>query len=300
MSHRLIDQQELVQAAARYHGAIGRARALAGTRALSEGPTAGELLLESQWERDLRPALSELYTRPIAAGIGTLATMSRAEMARWVLGYYEEQGAVEGLRRPARAYARRAFDLGGQMGLDELGLEGFFQLSDETVIGKVDGQVERLVDTRRGARRSAVVTTAEEIAAEVERQREDGVEAADMLPLLSAWVLGRTVIRSALIAATESVRMTRWGMVWAFVGNGIRGVRHECEPDVDRRCMSGVCPPLCGTEYELRGVFNPMGGISAAAQIPLHSRCRCYYSSLQDGWVKPALIWTGFALGALD
>ena len=89
-------------------------------------------------------------------------------------------------------------------------------------------------------------------------------------------------------------------MVWAFAGNGIRGVRHECEPDVDDKCRGKVCPPLCGVEYELGGVFNPMRGIPSAGLIPLHPRCRCWYSPLMDGWVKPAVIWTGFALDALS
>ncbi len=121
-----------------------------------------------------------------------------------------------------------------------------------------------------------------------------------MLPGLSAWVLGRTVIRSAMIAETETVRMTRWGMVSAFVGNGIRGVRHECEADVDDRCYGKICPPYCGVEYELTGVLDPMGGIPGASQIPLHPRCRCWYSPRMDGWLKPALIWTGFALALLN
>jgi len=72
--------------------------------------------------------------------------------------------------------------------------------------------------------------------------------------------------------------LARWGMAAAFVGNGIGGVRHECEADVEQRCTSGACPPLCGTEYGLPGVFNPMGGIPGAERIPLHPRCRCYYS----------------------
>lgn len=286
-------------AAARYHAALTAALPLAGTRALREGPTAGELLLEAEYARDVQPQLSRLYSAPIAAGLLDWQAMSRAEIARWVLDYYQEQATAAPLGATFQRYGRRGFNLGGQMGLDELDLAGTFDLTDETILERIDAHAARLVDTRRGAKLSVAVTTAGEIGRQVERQRDEGHSAADMLPLLSAWVLGRTVIRSALIATTENVRMSRWGMVWAFAGNGIRGVRHECESDVDDRCGGRICPPLCGTEYELGGVFNPMSGIPGAGQIPLHGRCRCWYSPLQDGWLKPALIWTGFALGAL-
>ncbi len=288
-------------ATARYHEAIGRARALAGSRALGDGPTAGELLLEGQWERALKPRLADLYRRPIAARLPAMWEMDAAEIAGAVLAFYGERPeALAGLRAVARRYARRGFDLGGQMGLDELGLDGQFALSDEEIIDQVLAQVDELMRVDGGAELSLVATTAGEIGRELTRRRDEGVELADLMPLLSAWILGRTVIRSAMIAATESVRMSRWGMTSVFAGNGIRGVVHECEANVMDRCTSGTCPPLCGTEYVLGGVLNPMSGISRAGWIPLHSRCRCWYSPLRDGWVKPALIWTGFAVGLLD
>ncbi len=288
-------------ALARYHGAIGRARGLTGTRSLGDGPTAGELLLEGQWESSLRPVLSEMYRRPIAAGLPEMMEMDRTEITRSVMRFYREQPEVTaGLDAVLGRYARRGFDLGGQMGLDELRLYGQFALADGDIDGQIEAHVGRLMSLSRQGKLSLAATTAEEIGVVVERKRDEGVELADLLPWLSAWVLGRTVVRSAMIAATESVRMTRWGMVSAFAGNGIRGVRHECEANVAYRCTSGACPPLCGTEYELGGVLNPMRGISMASQIPLHPKCRCYYSSLRDGWLKPALIWTGFAVGLLD
>lgn len=288
-------------AAARYHAALTGGMALAGARVLRDGPTDGELLLEAGLGLALRPALNELYRRPIVDGLAKMMEQSREEIVRSTLAYYRErQEIVEPIRERLRRYAGQAFDLGGQMGLADLELDGQFQLSDDHVIQTIDAHVDRLVNVGRRAKLSAVVTTAEEIGREVSRRRDDGMTLADLLPALSAWVLGRTVIRSAIIAETETVRMTRWGMVWAFVGNGIRGVRHECESDVIDKCRGAICPPLCGTEYELGGVFNPMSGIPAAGLIPLHPRCRCWYSPLRDGWLKPALIWTGFALDALS
>lgn len=292
-----------MQAAARYHDALTAALPLAGTRSgllSADGPTQAELLLEADYARQAQPALAALYQRPIVAGLETMLGQTEPEIVRSVLAFYrEESEPVERLGAVYRSFGRRALNLGGQMGLSELGLLAQFEATDATVLAAVDDAAARLVDTRRGARRSTVVTTAEEIAAEVTARRDEGLTATDLLPVLGAWILGRTVIRSAIIATTEGVRMNRLGMLWAFVGNGIRGVRHECEADVDDRCYGKLCPALCGTEYELPGVFNPMGGIPSGGQIPVHPRCRCWMSPLTDGWLKPALIWTGFALDAL-
>ena len=291
---------KMMSAAIRYHVTLTAGMTLAGSRALSDGPTAGELLLEAGFGSGLRPSLSDLYRLPIVEGLGEMMAQSREEIARTTLRFYRERpDVVDAARDRLRPYLRRGFNLGGQMGLDALELDGWFELTDDHIGDVLEAHAGRLVETRWQAEMSLLVTTAEEIGREVSRRRDDGVSAADMLPLLSAWVLGRTVIRSAIIAETETVRMTRWGMLWAFAGNGIRGVVHECAPDVEQRC-NGACPPLCGTEYELSSVFNPMGGIPAEGQIPLHPRCRCWYVPLHDGWVKPALIWTGFALSALD
>jgi hypothetical protein len=287
-------------AAARYHLALTAGLPLAGTRSPADGPTTGELLLEGSLARAMQPALAEMYRRPIEANLTAMAEQNRDEIARSVLAFYRERpDTLEPARSALARYARQGFEIGGQMGLDELGLPGQFALSDDHIVEVLTAHVGRLTSAQRQAQLSVAVTTADEIGRAVDKQREAGLTVVDMLPALSAWVLGRTVIRSATIAMTETVRMTRWGMAWAFVGNGIRGVRHECAADVERRC-NGQCPPLCGTEYELGGVFNPMRGIPSAGQIPLHPGCRCWYSPLTDGWVKPALIWTGFALGLLN
>lgn len=261
-----------IAAAGRHHAALTAGSALAGSRSLADGPTAGELLLEADFGRAVRPLLADLYWRPIVDGLQTMVGQSEDEIVRSTLAYYADGSAVDPLRSRLRQFARRGFNLGGQMGLEELELEGWFELSDDVIAGKLDNQVERLLNIRRQSRMSVAVTTAEEIGRQVGNRRDEGLTVVDMLPLLSAWVLGRTIIRSAVIATTETVRMSRWGMVSAFAGNGIRGVVHECALDVEQRC-SGECPALCGMEYELGGVFNPMRGIPSAGQIPLHPRC---------------------------
>lgn len=157
----MTDSPARLRAAERYHRALSAGLALTGSRALADGPTEGELLMEAGFGLAMRPALASMYQRPIDEGLTAMVGMSREEIAGSVLAFYRERpDTLEEARRVLGRYARRGFELGG--------------------------------------------------------------------------------------------------------------------------------------------VFNPMGGIPSAGQIPLHSRCRCYYSPLTDGWVKPALIWTGFALGLLS
>ena len=208
---------ERPRAVERYHRALSAGLALAGSRALAEGPTAGELLMESGFGLAMRPALTRMYQRPIDEGLPAMMGMSREEIAGSVLGFYRERpDTLEEARRVLGRYARRGFELGGQMGLDELGLPGAFELSDEDIEEALEAHVLGLTAAEDGAEMSLAVTTAAEIGRRVAKERDAGLSVVEMLPVLSAWVLGRTVIRSANIAATESVRMTRWGMVWAL------------------------------------------------------------------------------------
>ena len=199
------------------------------------------------------------------------------------------------MRETLNGFALRTFDLGGQYALDTLGLEGRFKLEDERIIEQIR-EVSRQ-ETLLDGDNSLIDTTVDELAEQLGRHREGGADLADALPIVSGWVLGRTIIRTAVIVQTESVRHSRWAMLSAFVGNGINGVRFYTVAD-ERVC--NLCRPLHGEFFELRGVFNPFGDIPAFATIPIHPRCRCFYDPQTDGWLKPALIWTGFVLGAIE
>src|SRR5690606_26473801 len=123
-------------AAARYYLSLTAGLSLAGTRSPVNGPTAGELLLESSFARALQPALAEMYRRPIEANLTEMAEQSRDEIARSVLAFYRQRpDTLEPARSALARYARRGFEMGGQMGLDALGLPGQFDLSDEHIEG---------------------------------------------------------------------------------------------------------------------------------------------------------------------
>lgn len=272
----------------------------AHTRDVRFGPA--EQSLERRFASGLQPHLRSLHTAALSRELGralddgadreTLASMARERLSR--------NHNVRSLHQQAGYYMTEFYNLGGQVALNTLGLGGRFRVSDGDILAAIDGEVDELVEI--GGSRSISDTTADELAVRLTNWRdEDDLEFVDMLPLLSAWMLGRTIIRSGVIAATEGVRMSRWGLLSALFGNGVTGVIHQCEMDVENVCSSGICLAYCGLEFDIgRSILRPFDTIPPDAHIPLHPRCRCWYEPLQDDWIEPAIIWTGFALGLLD
>lgn len=291
----------IFQNAQRYR-ALHQAQALFAPLEIRQegGATAAELNLESQYAAALEPVLNQLYTLPLlAGGMEGLIDQGREEISEGLLNWFREHPeALLLLAYLLRELAERGFNLGGQMALNELGLLNSFELADPTIQRQISVLVDRLV--LPDGDMSLIRTTANETAAQIVKHRDDGLSLGDMLPLIGAWAVGRAVIRSATIAANENVRLTRWGMMAAFAGNGVWSVIHECALDVDARCKSGTCPPFCGTEFRVAGVLDPLGHIPVGRQIPLHVGCRCWYHAVLEGWVAPAVIWTGFAVEYLN
>lgn len=256
----------------------------------------GELLLEGQFAQEVRPGLADLYDIPRQNDLGEIYGESRAEIKKWVMQQYREdgEGAISLIAAVLAGFGLRAYNLGGQWGLNELELLAEFDLTDQRIEDRIIAETEKL--SRLNGKFSLAKTTAGEIAVRLDNQYQAGYPLGEVTDLFSAWSLGRTIIRSATIAADQTVKMSRWGLASAFVGNGIKSVMHICEADVVERCTTELCPPLCGNIYRLRGVISPMSSIPATERIPLHPYCRCSYDPIKEGWVKPAVIWTGFAL----
>ena len=254
-----------------------------------------EQFTEASYYEDLRPRLSDLYKSPLNDG-GLPEAYQRNRLRSFLRSHYQQHpAAAVSMRDTLNRFALKTFDLGGQYALDALGLEGKFHLEEERIIEQIREASRQ--ETVVGGDNSLIDTTVDELADQLGRHREGGANLSDALPLVSGWVLGRTIIRTAIIVQTESVRHSRWAMLSAFIGNGINGVRFYTAAD-ERVC--NLCRPLHGELFEIRGVFNPFGDIPAFATIPIHPRCRCFYDAQTDGWLKPALIWTGFALGAIE
>lgn len=253
-----------------------------------------EQVLESDFYEQARPKLAALYRSPLADN-GLQSAFQNNRLRPFLRSHYRAHPSTAlDLRDVLDGFKTQAFNLGGQYSLDTLGLEGRFRLADETIL---DG-------LRETSRQSTIVdgdmslidTTVDELAGQLEAHRENGVQLSDAIPAINAWVIGRTVIRTALIIQTESVRASRWAILSAFVGNGIGGVTFYTVGD-ERVCDQ--CRPLHSERFDISSVFFPMRDLPAYARIPIHPTCRCFYDAITDGWIKPAIIWTGFALAGL-
>lgn len=263
------------------------------------GITPAEAILEGEFTRALQPALQSLYRAPLA-DIAEAIDLPARKLPPWFLSWYTEHPAhAAALAAILTTYARRSFNLGGQMALGELGITGeTFSLTDPTILGQIDDLISALAEPDGSM--SLVRTTANELARQTAAQREAGATTpADLLPVLSAYGIARSVIRTSAIVMTEGVRFNRWGMAAAFVGNGVKTVTHNCQLDVYERCTTNACPGLWGQEWTLYSVFDPMGDIPGESRIPLHPGCRCWYKADLGGWVRPAIIWSGVAIDAL-
>ncbi len=263
---------------------------------LLNGPLPQELDLEAALYSQTKPVLSRLYQAPLSDSNFRKAYETGRGIRGLVRAAIVGSVAARELQSVLRRGITGATNLGGQMGLALLGLPGSFNVTDKTILGKIDRQVEDL--TAAGGDLSLIDTTINEVSDRLEEDRDRGLTMLDAVPLFNAWVLGRTVIRTASIVQTESVRASRLAMLYAFVGNGISGVRFYTQGD-ERVCQE--CYPIHGELFDLTrtSVFDPMAGVPGYARIPLHPRCRCFYDPVTDGWLKPAIIWTGFLLDNL-
>lgn len=263
---------------------------------LFSGPLPQELDLEAGLYNQVKPILSRLYQAPLSDS----NFRNAYESGRGIRGYIRAAvvGSVSagGLKSVLRRGLTGSTNLGGQMGLALLGLPGSFNVTDRTILGKIDQQVEDLTSVGGGL--SLIDTTIDEVSNRLEDDRRNGLTLLDAVPVFNAWVLGRTIIRTASIVQTESVRASRLAMLYAFMGNGISGVRFYTQGD-ERVCQQ--CYPIHGELFDLSraSVFDPMDGVPSYARVPLHPRCRCFYDPVTDGWLKPAIIWTGFLLDNL-
>lgn len=268
----------------------------AGTRRLADGPTGAELALERDFATDMERDLNGLYRYPLRNGLAAVPAGVEAARAYFLRRLAEDE-ATRPLQTDLERYLRQSANVGGQLGLEELGAGGDFNLTDPDLLGEVDGWAAALVDGESDISLTAV--TADELATYIDAERESSIADSVILAGLGLWINARSLTRSIAIAATESVRLTRRAMLWTYAFNGITGVYHRCEADVERRCTTKVCVPWCGERFD-----TPTGdvyaNIPAEAQVPLHPFCRCWYDPDRGGWVLPALIWTGFALTLLQ
>lgn len=247
--------------------------------------------LDEEWQADMLPVLADLYWHPFRNGIDQ-APEDAEELRTWLESQYDEATVVVILLLLLQRYQRRAYNLGGQIGLDFLGIEESFNLTNEEIIAQLDAWAVDL--TTFGTEYSLLDTTVDDLVTAVPKARE--TEGSTLLAL-SAYITLRATQRNELIERSERPRQ---------VGNALEEVyrRHGVEYmmyDVNGVGCPRVCEPWHGTVFRVGG---------QSVRIPQHPHCDCIWSSvLYDGqtvglppvmvsvpglaWVQPEDIWTG-------
>lgn len=267
----------LLETATNLNTLLNQAMPLAGSRQLEGGPTTEELEHEASFSQELFSILLSLYRLPFFNGLLDVD----GDLVTWIRQYYLDSSALlDDLHLTLEPNLVRAFEIGGQIGLDELDISAAFTLENAAILGDINTQANEL--SNLDGELSLAQTTANETARFVERQREDGLTATEIIAAFGAYALGRTIIRSSVIAHTESVGMSRFAMVETFVRNGVSSFTLQT---VEGACP--ICLALDGEEYQV----SSFAEIPSNERIPLHTGCRCFYLvGRHDGTIE---VWTG-------
>jgi len=242
------------------------------TRSLSE-LTPAEVHLETQWQRELEPVLTDLYWYPLRNGIDYVPDTG---LKRWLRDQLSAAVAIAALLALLRRYLIRGVNVGGKMALDLLGLNGSFYLQNRQYVDDIYSHADTL--TTVGTDLSLIDTTVDHLAGAIPAAKQG--EGHPLLAL-GASIVGWAAVRSVNIAITEESRTVAQGLNWTYGENGIERQVFRAREDA---CP--ICSPLDGS-------VMPVNDVPGELSIPVHTRCRCWYEALTDGWTKPDKIWRG-------
>lgn len=260
-----------------YTGLTRMQRALDGLLQVREQVTPEEIALSDAWQAELEPVLRDLYWYPLRNGINE-APEDVDELRSWLRERYDDAIAVAILLLLLQRYQVRGANLGGQMALNDLGIDGTFTLTNAEYCQLLDDHAATL--TTQGSDMSLIDTTIDDLARGIPaaRQSDDNT-----LLALGGLITGWSLVRSGLIAVTESARSIATSFTWTLLQNEI--LYQEFITREDRR----VCPRCAA----LHGVRMPVANVPTAWRIPIHAGCRCIYRPVLLGWIMPAVPWTG-------
>lgn len=249
-----------------------------------------EASLEAAFAADVEQALLAFYALPLSADWSNRIDDSVDEIIEWLLDIYGQASVARAAFADIiNRFGVAAFNLGGQMALNFLGLLASFNLTNREQLDLIRERSNEL--TGADGDQSVIITTANEIARQVVKAREAAPDAsaAAIVQGLGTWAASRSVIRSIVIAENESVLQSRVGVIWASIKNGSRDFIYICEPDVEEKCTTGVCIPWCGRDFRA----SLTGSIPRWAKLPKHPHCRCKHRPNLAAWEAPDTIYTG-------
>ena len=189
------------------------------------------------------------------------------------------QGSIE---RVLNNWRLQAANVGGQLGLEALGLDGTFNLTDEDVIAILEARTAMLTDIDGDI--SIVRTTAIELGRRIFAQRLEGLTLADILARLPVYTASRSLQRSGNIAQSETVDASRTLLQEVYHRNGAETMIFRTQPELREDPVCPICDPYDGTEHPTTG--RP--GVS----IPVHTMCNCYWDPVLPP-EQPEEVWRG-------
>lgn len=252
--------------------------------------------LDTQWQAELGPVMADLYWWPFRNGVDE-APAEEGQLRRWLEERFVDAAAVAVLLLLLQRYHRLAVNLGGQTGLNWLGLDATFSLTHEDYLQLLVDRATML--TTQATEQSLLDTTINDLAEALPaaRQSETGV-----LLALAAYIASRAAQRTVWIERYERPWGVANGLNWAYQHNGIAYKMY----DKNLLACKEICEPWHGRVVEVGGAYSTI--------IPQHPGCDCLWAPIRyDGqrlgnppvtvsvpglapWSPPAQIWTGGAL----
>lgn len=248
--------------------------------------------LDQRWQADMLPVMEDLYWHPLANGIDETPD-NEDDLRAWLQRRYRDATVVAALLALLKRYQVKAYNLGGQTGLDMLGMDGTFRLTNESILAELERHAEEL--TTQGTDVSLIDTTIDDLAVAIPNAKGSAGSAA---LFIAAYIALRSATRTETIERTERPLQVADALVETYQRNGISYVMY----DVNGIGCQRICAPWHGRVF-------PAG--ARGTYIPQHPRCDCIWSPVRyDGqavgwpavtvsvpglqpWVTPAIIWMG-------
>lgn len=238
--------------------------------------TTAKAVLDAEWQAALQPVMEDLYWHPLRNGIDATPD-DEGELRTWLEDRYHDAAVVAALLLLLRRYSVKAYNLGGQTGLDMLLLDGTFDLTDPDLLAMIDAHAREL--TTVDGEFSLIDTTIDDLVVEIPKAK---AVAGSTALSLAAYIALRSARRTEAIERTERPLQVANALTETFVNNGIAYQMYD---------VNGVgCPKICAP---LHGIVMPTNRIPAYLSLPQHPFCDCVYSPVMDEYNPPGQVWTG-------
>lgn len=265
-----------------FYGALTDSLPLAGCRRLDEGQTTAELMIEASMAATLVEPVQAMYRYPFRNGITAVPdTGDRPTLRAWLITQYQEREAAADLRATLPPWMIRASNAGGQLGLEEIGASGVFDLRDEAIKSNIRDHADGL--TTVGGYHSVVDTTLNELTIQLSNGRLTGLTNEELSATIAQTAIARSQIRAGAIALDQMIRWVNVALREVYARNGIAFEIFRTRPEASQSGPCPECSPLDGKMYV----------VGTGPIIPVHNRCVCVYLPDMTDWSLPDEVWRG-------